>query len=228
MTELVLCLPLFLFLLSLVFFFGREMVRLQEATVMSRYESWRMAEHAPPPGPDAAALSANLDMNDAFLRGDADEVAFRRGDGFPSEGDDALIDAAAAISIPAADYVDELTRSLPRGSTARFTTTYAEANGLWRRLAGPIDARHTRMANDWRHVNGLHLGDLASGEEAWMPTGPRVSNLDALREAFFDDFSNRLEVYADQGNELAGVIRGFYLQQPGYAGPEVPLEWIDR
>lgn len=226
LMELVLALPLFFLLLSLMFFFGRSLVRSQEAEVMSRYESERQAEHVPFPAPAAVEGESNGVMNNVFLGGDASSVAFRAGDGFPSDGADRLVElAGSGYAGEAGIYLDACFERFPAGSVARFTTRYDEANGFWQELSGPIHSAHARMANDWRFVNGLQVEALEDGSEAWQPTGPKVSNVPTLNEVFFRDFIDRLDVHADRGNELARVISRFYERQPCYVGPEVPLEW---
>ncbi len=145
MTEMVLVLPLLVFVLALLLLFGRAWVRVQHATVMDRYEAWRQAAHAP--GPHAVDPGPNEAMNQMFFAGNADEVEYQGSRFFPPDATEDLADWAGQKNPDTREFIEMVTEHLTSGTIA--------------------------------------------------------------------------------SNPLAEVLRRYYLALPGYAGPEVPLEWAD-
>lgn len=221
MIEMVLVLPLLFVLIALLLFFGREWVRMQDATSMDRYEAWRQAEHATGPGvihgDDAQHLNA------MFFAGQASAIHHHHAATFPPDATDELAFAAGDRSADAANLVDALVATLPTGHRVTMSTEQPEQPGIWTELQGPIRHQHLRIANNWRFVNGITFDD---GQ--WRGAGPQVTHQRAVRDAFLDQpLDQVLADEADRDIQLAQALRNLYLHTPGYAGPDVPREWVD-
>ena len=75
------------------------------------------------------------------------------------------------------------------------------------------------MNGDWRYVNGIRYN---GSKQKWEPSNSRrVVPGEALRDVFFAELDDGLEPYDNNGNNLAGAIRDFYLAYPRYRGPDV-------
>lgn len=218
MSEMVLVLPLLVFVLMLLLLFGQGWMRVQHATVMSRYEAWRQAAYAP--GPYAVDPSPNDAMNQLFFAGNAATIEYQGHGSFPRDAADQLADWVGGQSDDAREFIEAVTDALPAGHTVSFKTTHPNSNQLWTLFDRPIRHTHTRLANDWRFVNGWEID-----EEGWHPAGPHVSHIPQVRDQFFEEIDERLTSGAIASNPLSDVLRHFYFTLPGYAGPEVALEW---
>ena len=65
-------------------------------------------------------------------------------------------------------------------------------------------------------INGFrHRG------EAYDQTGPRASNLGSIRDIFYEDWDQSLDGMSGPTAAFASMIRGLYLDLPGYRGPDV-------
>lgn len=211
MIELVLVLPLLFVLLTLMFFFGRELVRMQHADSMNRYESWRQAEHATGPG------GGGDELNVLFFLGEARDVSLASRSWFPPEPGQMVRTAAGQRSADAERLVDEMLVTLPGGRQVRTTTEHADSLRVWEELQGPIREQHVRLANHWRFVNGI---EWDAGSEQWRAAEPGVTHDRLVEELFlYDGLSRPLEATDTQ---LARTLRNLYLHVPGYSGPEVP------
>lgn len=239
MIEALLVLPVIVFILSLVVFFGLSMQRHQRAVMMDRYESWRGSDRAPGPSTGLEEGSSTLQLRDTFFRGDDTRVGVAPSDFFPVEPTEDWQDAASALNSGAGRLVQFYRTELPRGRSLRFSLQEDNSDvPLWERVfASSFQHRHTTMDTDWRFFNHVVEGnewyDDRSGvwelvldpnraeDDPGPPTlGPAV----AVREAFYSDFDRRLDVYVSS-NPLARRIQDFYTFYPTYHGPELPLNW---
>lgn len=224
MGEMVLVLPLLMLILALLIFFGRGVVRGQHAQVMDRYEAWRSVSAAP--GPAAQGATDNPQLNQLFFGANAESIEYDLSSYFPGLAGDELTRAAAAVNAPNEYHLSELVetslRYNDRGRTVTFNTQHANRRRVWERFDQPTRHRHTRLGNDWAHVNGWNADadqQGLGGTANWRRTGPYGPNvLPPLRDIFYPDFDADL---ANVGNPLADAIRGLYLSRPGYAGPTV-------
>lgn len=237
MTETVLVMPLLLVILSLVFYFGRMMVRVQHTQVMARYETWRSVIDAPGPHDDYD-LGDYSDLNQTFFASNAEGLEHTtRNDAFPEEAYEELIAQASRSSEAAGDLAERLLYQ-PSGDTPRFShgrsegfrVTYTTDVPLWRELEGPIRRRHTRIGHEWHFSH-----NWTAGPDEWRGSAQPPHHLRALRDAFLEEFDNYLDgIDGDSGEEypsdptqtnnnqvLAGFLRSLYLDEPAYRGPIV-------
>ena len=220
MTEMILVIPFLMLILAFVFYFGRGMVRVQRAQLMDRYEVWRDVANAPgPKWTDPESLPNGPLLNDTFFAGNAESVEKIGSNFFPDDAPDELIDEAQNFSNGTSELVEESHDAFPRGRSVNLTTDHEETIPLWKQFDGPIRHRHTRLENDWRHVNGW-TGDGPDAEYAgggpWM--------LPEVRDVFLESLDGPLENMIDgTDNPLARAIRNTSLNKPGYGGPEIDI-----
>jgi hypothetical protein len=213
MSEMVLVLPLLFVVLSLLIYLGRGVVRVQRALVMDRYETWRLAEHAPGPGIDNAVDSPQL--NQLFFGEHAENIYGRVRGGFSDEALEQMIAIAYGHSTLAGTLAQTHTDQADTGLTVRFTINHTTGNRLWQRFDGPIRHDHTRIGHDWAYLNGWRANP-------WVRIGPYGQGvLGPVRDIFLQDFDRDLEQIDRQDNDLARRIRNLYLQEPEYRGPTV-------
>lgn len=212
MTETVLVLPIVLVVLALLLMLGRSMARLHSVSIMDRHEAWRQVAHAPGPGTGAGQGQ----LNDAFLRGEAERIEAQVDGYFPETPRRWRVNAAEQYSGEAGALAEDAMARWPRGRRVRFATTFGSSMPLEGELGltGPMRHGHVRMENEWKFVNGLRYD---SADVRWVPTGPRVSVMGVLGDRYLEALDQRLTV----GNEVAEVIRGLYARVPGYGGPMV-------
>ena len=249
MIEAVLTLPLILFVLSLLLFFGWGMLRFHQAGIVDRYEARRQATLAPGPGArrDATGVRRTGQLNEAFFRGEAAGIAWLQPDDYWAEAPAAAFNADQQLAIAAGQNVAEagqlaqrINERSPRLSVAAFRTSHTSDVPLWREIDGPISHGHVRLGHDWRFVNHvLNRADdvwYASENDRWHElrtqrdnAGRRVptfSHTEALRDTFFRELDNRLAPLASGGNASARNWRQLYLARPRYRGPELPENWV--
>ena len=243
MTETVLVLPMLMLILSLIFYFGRVVVRTQHASVMARYETWRDVADAPGPQPTTDAEN-HPQLNSAFFADQAQSLQRHINDrAFPTDTLDEVIGLAQSHSADAQLAAESIlyrppsdTPRLPHGHREGFTTQYDTNIPLWRRIDGPFQRRHVLMNNDWRYVI-----DWRACADGWPSSatgaGMRPHHARGVRDAFFADLDTALDAvdgdtdpeYGDyddgpqqfDGQILAGFIRSLYLHEPAYRGPIV-------
>ncbi|MCC7192608.1 MAG: pilus assembly protein [Phycisphaeraceae bacterium] len=209
-TELVLVLPFLAFILALLIFFGRAMVRVQRAQVMDRYEAWRTAAYATPSFPRAG--DDNDQLNDSFFGGNAQAIVPIDPDPLPDNAPRGWINASS-VTQDTQDLAQSLLSRLPHGIGAGFSTTPLLRQDYLSFLEGPIFHKHTRTSHDWAYVNGWSV-------DRWDPASPRADNRTAMREVFFQRFEGELGPYRDR-NVLAASTLNLLSVQPGYAGPAI-------
>lgn len=240
MTEMVLVLPLLLVILSLVFFFGRLMVRAQHTQVMSRYETWRQVIEAPGPAPlNEFSSPSYTQMNVTFFGNQAAQVSHTINDNnFPDDTYGDLIEAATNASADAGALAQSLLYRPPgdeprmsHGHREGFRVSYTTEVPLWRRMEGPIDRHSARVGHEWHFSH-----DWTAGPDRWEGSAQPPHHLRSLRDVFlmdFDEFLDGLdgdtnpEYGEDQGTQapndevLASFLRTLYLYEPAYRGPIV-------
>ncbi len=232
MIETLLVLPMVLFVLALVIYFGFAMQRMQRATMMDRYESWRSAARAPGPAVDVTDTGDTRQMRATFFRGDVPTLLTAEAtEFFPREPSQAWERGAGLRAVGAQRLAARYFTDLPRGRSMRFYTRHRSDVRLWERLfPGSIVHRHTVMDTQWRFVNHVIDGTRWYDDRigAYRPTRDSVMpTLDpgySVREAFYSDFDRRLAVFASS-NALAEAIQNFYLLYPRYRGPHIDLQW---
>ena len=235
--QFLLVLPLLAMILLLLFYFGRQTVRIEKTSVMSRYETWRQTEGAPGPSADVPAEHPLLDQT--FFAEHAGSIALDANDSyFSDEPYDVWLDAAAGWSVDAGDLMDRFvhiptdgSHRLPRGRRMAFVVAEPEVPG-WEQIALPVRRGAARMHNAWRYDNHWRAGpDIWQGGS---PLGPQM--LYAARDAFWSEFDEQLDEVdgtgppqyrgsdrpeLPSGETLLGVVRRMYLSQPSYHGPIV-------
>ena len=224
MVETVLVLPFIMVMIVLIVYLGWNFRRLAQATNLDRYVVW---EYATPgaPGPGIQGLDRtirNPQMNHAFYGYTGDEGirldenrVFRA---YIPEGHEVLRDAQVDETY---SYFDEFLENNPAGIRQRMEVEHPQMNRMLANFGMDTDITsregHHRMRGDWRYANGVRRYD----ENQWEAGGYRVSPGSSLREVFFVELDDGLDPYVSRGNELARVIRDFYLSYPGYLGPDV-------
>ncbi len=243
MTEMVLVMPLLLVILSLVFFFGRLMVRAQHVQVTSRYETWRDVIDAPGPAPKRVAGDLDFsDLEETFFA--ARNESFSRvvnDNRFPEETFGQIIQMAAQKSADAGALADALLYRPPgdeprmsHGHREGFRVGYETDVPLWRQMEGPIRRHHARIGHEWHFSH-----NWTAGPDQWEGSAQTPHHLRALRDVFleeFDDFLDSIDGESDPEygdgdttqrsteRALASFIRTMYLHDPGYRGPIVDNE----
>lgn len=241
MIEALLVLPVVLFILSLVVYFGFSMERMQREMMMDRYESWRGSARAPGPSTGIDANSSTLQLRQTFYAGDNPTVTVEPTDYFPIEPTEALGLAAERLNGRAGALWSQYFQEFPRGRSLRFFVSDNSGVPLWDRLfTGSIRHRHTVMDTDWRFFNFVVQGNewfddrtgttelvLDPAADDRDPGVPTLGPGDAVREVFYSDFDRRLDPLTGN-NALAERVQDFYTRYPTYRGPDVPATWFPR
>ena len=211
MTECVLVLPVIMLLVALVLMLGRASTRLQHVSVVDRYEAWRDAVDAPGP---AAGVDGNA-LNEALLNGAASELDVTRTGEFPTEPGQMLIEAAGAESSETGSFAQQVLDRFPNGRHVSVNASYEATIPLETRLglASNLRASHTRLANEWKHANGLRYNEE---EGRWEPDAPYVSMRQPVRDTYLRNLDEQLP---RDSNVVASSIRAMYMANPGYRGP---------
>lgn len=227
MIETVLVLPIIMLVLSLLFLFGLNFMRLTQATEASRYAAWRAVEHAP--GPQTGS-----DLNLAFFRDEASDVSIDIGNGYPDDDREVLIDAIEQFDdSDALDYARDWLDDFPTGRVASVSVTHDTDIPLWQQFNGTITQRETRIDNEWKYINRV-LNPVAGnsgptwyndGTQAWVGGSPPcLGQTTVLRDVFYESFDDVMEPIANGGNPQAATIRRYYLWLPGYRGPHAGIQ----
>lgn len=246
MTETVLVVPLLMLILALMVYLGYVVVRMERASVMARYETWRDVTQAPGP----ASGGGNPELNSAFLGGNADTLAQRADDNYFPEDPYDQFRKAGQTSPDAGALTENLIMRpggeyrMSRGRRESFGMHWDNTADLWNKMSGlarfegenpeaqPLIRGFVRVGNDWRYTN-----DWRAGADLWADTNPDESSahhLRALRDSFMMSFDADLDAidgrmspeYSDQAMPenpnniiLAGIVRALYLRAPDYRGP---------
>ncbi|MEL7087886.1 MAG: TadE family protein [Planctomycetota bacterium] len=119
MTEAVLVLPLIMFVISLVIFFGLSMQELQRTAMADRYESWRGSSRAPGPAAGVNANSPTVQLRETFFPGEDLTLSLEPTDYFPVEAHDEWQIAASRLEDGAGRLAGRYFQDLPRGRSIR-------------------------------------------------------------------------------------------------------------
>jgi len=189
MTETVLVLPIIIFVLSLLMFFGRGMVRVQRVQMLDRYENWRRAAHPyvvdvteewqlthgtwqnsveQPLGP----LHTDNDeqLNETFLYNRAESVSATTGasHGVGSRAASEFIDLISG-SVEATDLAERTFAYHPSNRSTTVGVIYPdETVPLWERFETDINHANRTHDHDWRLVNGYRVLVIERSDiESW-------------------------------------------------------------
>ena len=210
MIEMVLALPIIFITLSLLFFAGRGVVRVQHALVMDRHDAWLKAAHLVTDTPtdihvmlrsyrqtNASLLvgptQVNEQLDEAFLGGRSEiENLDRSYVGGTDMAYDNFLDASGMSSEAMRTYqtMTHITHSVQTSLRTEFDE---DSTPLWRDLAGDIRHGHRRDDTTWSFTRGytqfrVEMGDFILMESADQPTGntPRLLHVtDTIGNEFY-------------------------------------------
>lgn len=228
MMEMIFSLLLITLILSLLFFFGRGVVRVQRSQVVDRYEAWREVAHSW--GPSSNNHLGGPQLNDTFFGGNASSVSQSTTSFFPRDARDDLIDEAQAFSNETSEVVELSHDDFVKGRSVRMVTRHDESHPLWNQFDKSAAHRHTRIEHEWKAENrwvgagsGQHLRGSTELYHYWgvwhSPNNERPYTLPAARDTFMLELDEPLRGLANNGNHLAGRMRQIYSHRPAYRGP---------
>ena len=232
MVETVLVMPFILFIIVLIIYLGWNFRRQAQVTNMDRYVVWKQTTPGAS-GPDTQRLPTDLRnprLNNAFYQLTSDQ-AIRLDErdnngGYLPKSYETLRQMQADETY---SYFDAFLDRSPRAHHERFTAQHEQINDMLAKLGMADITRaaegHGRLNGDWRYANGIRYDGQS---DRWKPAHYRVSPGSAMREVFFVDLDDGLEPYDNSGNKLAQAIREFYLSYPGYRGPDVTRDSLNR
>ncbi|WP_432799041.1 hypothetical protein [Poriferisphaera sp. WC338] len=211
MAEAVMVMPLLIVVFALLVFFGYGMVRFQRDSMMDRYETWREVT-------DGEGVNDEAGLNAAFLGGNADAIKIHREDYFPG-GARSIFDASLAdLEDPSqAAFIMDVVESFPSGRQLHFKTIHQEEVPIFHEMERPNRHGFLRIGNEWKFANGLRL----DGSHGWVPTSPRLTHIDTIRETYYAEMDAFLDPMIDDGVEGADLMQQFYTFVPGYGGPHL-------
>ena len=217
MSEMVLALPFFFIILSLVLFLGRAVLRLQESHVADRYEAWREAAIAPGPAGDATGTDQ---LNTAFFRGQTESIDYQGDEYYPQDAMQALVGSIGAKSNDANSLINDVVGAgiLDQGRHVVLTTHYSETNAIWSKLNQPISHGHVRIGTDWKFANGWQT--LASG--LTIPSCSPGTHVDPSVNAVFVKKLDSViggAAKTSSSPQMASMIQHLYTDIPAYSGP---------
>lgn len=196
MTETVLALPFYMFVLFMILFFGQSFVRKQQVQLAGHYSAWRTFDDQTP----SEARLRGLVLNNA-----------------PSG---VYQEIEAPDDQPLENWVDATGRQfgdaepLARELLLRRWHSAASADGRLGRLADIrvlLEVQYPTSIAAMDFLNHeLTSREMRSGQE-W--TYPDAHQNGALRELYYDDLDDSLESIGGQGAGFAGRIRQLYNAQ---------------
>ncbi len=216
MMEMILVLPFLVFVLLLIFYFGRGVVYVQQVQVADRFSAWTQAQGAPRPGGNT--LDEGYVLSQLFLNRPQQQVSVDHSSDFPTDASDALTQSGQNASADTGNLITKAISEFPKGSTATVTATIPSEIKFWQLLDQPIKHQHVRLGNDWKFANGW-----TQSKGTWVQSGSGPWMLYPARDTFFSDFENEMTPLDNEGNLLAHLIRGIYVLKPGYAGPTITV-----
>lgn len=220
MAETILVLPLIVAVLSLIIFFGWAMRRLQQASVIDRYEAWREVVHAPGPAPTSNGMSQ---LNQTFFADHAQRIAMASQIAYPSGARQPLINDAYHINPTVGRLADRAINDWPEAREVVSEVTENSHVPFWQQFAGPLRHHHVRLDNEWKYVNRLQL---SPADDKWQPVPrPNLTLAPNVRQLFFPTLDEQLRTLAQQGNPIARSMRDAYALEPPYQGPSLPAAW---
>ena len=219
MLEMVLALPFFFFVLSLLIFLGRGGMRLQQSHIVDRYEAWRDAEFAP--GPHGTFEGGADQLNSAFFRGKGQSIDYYIEDFYPQDVVQALAAGVGSRSDDANNLVNEVLPTLDQGRHVVLVTHFKEENKVWAQLNQPITHGYVRIGTEWKFANGWEQM-LTDGKV--KPTEPGTHVDAAVNKVFVKGLDDILAQISKNSSspKLAAAMRGLYDDVPAYFGPDFP------
>ncbi len=201
MIEMVLALPIIFITLSLLFFAGRGVVRVQHALVMDRHDAWIKAAHLVTDTPDNIHVmlrsyrqsTATLPVGPSHANDQLDE-SFLGNRGWVENLERSYVDNTdlayetfindAAMSDSALRTFQAMT-NIPHTQQSSFRIEFEEdTTQKWRELAGEIEHGHRRDDTTWNFTRGysqfrVGLEDFVLMESADQPWGstPRLLHI---------------------------------------------------
>ncbi len=170
MTEMVLALPLIFVALSLLFFVGRGVVRVQHTLVMDRYEAWREASRVHtgtatevgqilygtdyvPMGPTFAADQ----LNAAFLGNKAEQLVEIDSRVTVAQAAEQTLVEDADLSDAARDILQSLFDQTRQSSGISIRTTFEpDTIPLWTQMGRSVSHGHRRDHSPWSYSWGYN------------------------------------------------------------------------
>ncbi|MEM6392423.1 MAG: TadE family protein [Planctomycetota bacterium] len=218
MTETVLALPLLMVILTLIALFGFAFERYQRTAMATRHAAWDqvLTDHPIAGGASVGSLDQALDT--AFFETDAAESLQWSRRSVVTEANAPLREWAETLDDDARDYVDRYLLQVPEASRVGVAVEHTSTIPLWDEFMGPLRQTHRLLNGSWRFADGV--GDEPNAWDSYY-AGPLRRPADALADAFFIDFDEAMQTYADRSNDFADSAMDFYRRTPGYAGPAV-------
>ncbi len=196
--EFCLVLPFLMFILVLVIFFGHSMVRKQKVIQADRHFAWRHAKRVDYP----TDASGNPDMPYISMMQFNNEVvpSLSAGHNTPRDAAVGMVNAAAAESVEAGDFADDIVHNLlPRGQSMGVQADYpVDQIPMDRRFGTEIGDRYYREGVPWMHRD---IPPKSGGGSYWHE----------LRDHYVDDFDDQM-VNANDPGGLVSRIRNLYLR----------------
>ncbi len=231
MTEAVLVMPFLVVIFSFMILFGRQMVRMQRATMMDRYDSFRMMSHVDNelgPVPSVAVGAGNATMNQVFFGNNAQSISHDvHPDLYPDNVKPEMVAKANEYSTDAGSLSQWTLDRLPNGAFTSFRVTHTSGIVLWQPFMTPIGHSAGRLDHEWRFVNGLAYGandQQKSWPEhfGWGYQGPEAHvTMQGVRQLFMSPLDQALAPMIAESNHLANVTVSACWGEPGYVGPSV-------
>ena len=224
MVETVLVLPIIMVVMVLILYLGWNVRRLEKTTQMDRYVAWRMAMPGTP-GPGPSQEDDHATLNDAFFTLDNNDTATSLSANHLNwtrrqyEAHDLLLTQLTEEDFA---YYQEFLEEHPATIYVRFQAEHEPFSPLLEQMGMSNATRNGtgfRVRNgDWRFADGIRFsGSL----QKWEPGHRRITPHPALRDVFYAQFDDELEPLVQAQNFLAEATQLFYLDYPGYSGPDV-------
>lgn len=202
MIEMVLALPIIFITLSLLFFAGRGVVRVQHALVMDRHDAWLKSAHLVTDTPtdihvmlrsyrrsnadlQVGPSQVNEQLDEAFMggRSEIENLGSSYVDG-TNLAYNSFIDGSG-MSSQALQTYENMTNINHSVQTSLKSEFEADSTPLWRELAGDIRHGHRRDDTTWSFTRGytqfrVERGDFVVMEVADQPNGKTPRLLHAI------------------------------------------------
>lgn len=182
------------------------------------------------------------------------DVADRSGRVDVVEPIDIVADEARALAVEsnsprydpstAQQTVRDLAGRAPAWWRVDLSTQHTSTVPLYQRFAGPVRHQHTRIDGDWSFASWIEqdkrgvardvhdvltddvffIGDTNDANGLRDLHDLRPQSLLGLYDVYYMSVDQPLESLEQQGNPIAGAVRGIYLNLPTYVGPQVQPE----
>ncbi|MEM6553225.1 MAG: TadE family protein [Planctomycetota bacterium] len=218
MTETILALPLLMVILALIALFGFAFERYQRTAMATRHAAWSqiLTDHPLAGAQSTGTVDPALDAS--FFQTDAAESLQWERQSVVTEANAPLREWADTLDDDARDYVERYLEQQPEATRVGLAVEHASSVPLWDDFMGPLRQTNRLLNGNWRFADGV--GDNPDPWETYY-TGPFRRPGEPLAEAFFQDFDDAMQTYADRGNDFADSAIDLYRRTPGYDGPSV-------